>query len=168
MTAAALRRRLDRLERYAPAQRPVRIDWSVLSEEDQDRVDELYYCLRKDGNNQAALTELYSYAAFCPPVGPDGPRNPRIWPPCELQLYWRFERINGADLPRGNYYFGNLSRVQSQRLINLCLAYGWNTEADVVEIAPIGEWRSDDAAEMRALLFAAIPETELRYIDRGP
>jgi hypothetical protein len=102
---------------------------------------------------------------YCPVLGPEGPQNPAIEAPSSLERYWRYahkNRPSSKSLPRGYFYFYRLSFVDRERLMQLCVKYGWLPDSDRVDIASVDEWSDDDYDELCRLLAA----TERRPIPK--
>ena len=159
----SLRRRLAKLEGEIGAA-PLRptYDLRLLHPEEVDFICQFTF---RRSDDQAYLDNLPTIEALlrsceieatygCPVFLPEFPRD--------LQMYWRHQRhVNGeSELPRGNYDFKNLSFAAHARFQLLCDQYGWDPEADEVEIDPLSLWCEDDLSELCGLLECAIPASE--------
>jgi hypothetical protein len=153
-----MRAKLDRLP--LPPEAKKCPDISVLSPEDQDRVDEL---ARKIGEprkgvkptiNDKELYELEGLLADLPRIGlDDKPSGPEIEVPRALQGYWQWSQP--ASTWR-SYDFWTLKAVQKMRFVELCRNYGWREGTSPRgTMLPLSEWEEQDRDELTALLDEA-------------
>jgi hypothetical protein len=139
-------------------------DLSLLSPEQQDRVDELSRVIMesKDLHSKSLDTvfaEFDQLVRDLPRLGPnDLAQGPLIEVPGALARHWEFQ--HGASKWRP-HDFGKLGKVQTLRFVELCEKYGFTdgTETPVkAQMLPLHGWPSGDRAELQHLLdIAASP-----------
>ena len=160
MRAREMMKRLDRLPKRKGGLQKVP-DLSLLSPEEQDRVDELFKVLL-DSKDISSKTFDTSFAEFdklvrdLPLLGPDDPeQGPLIEVPQELAAYWQLQQP--ASKWR-SYSFNKLSKVQTLGFVELCEQYGFTegTDAPVkAQMLPLHEWAAGDRAELQEMLDIA-------------
>lgn len=165
-----LHRRLAKLEgKVGPFSVKPTYDLRLLHPEEVDFIFQFMFRPPDDQDflvNIPAIEALFRQCAVAPIPG-----KPTILPtfPHDLQVYWRQKRFSpeGSELPRGNYDFRNLSYSEQAEFQMLCEGYGWDPDANEVEIAPLTLWANEDLLELYELLEKAVPETEKAMRNRG-
>ena len=154
-----LKARLDRMEatRAAPVACP---DLSHLEGWEIDRLRELSELLKLKGP-VPLLNEVGEIVARCPLL-PPGVENTSLRPrfPQSLIRYWRWQGAVDPRLPRGSFNAHKLCYASRDRLIELCLEYGWDDETDETDaIRPTDQWRDADLAELTEILKEALVQS---------
>lgn len=158
-----LHRRLAKLEgEVGPVSVQPTFDLRLLHPEDVDFICQFMFRPPDDQDflvNIPAIEALFRQCAVAPIPG-----KPTILPtfPYDLQVYWRRKRFSpeGSELPRGYYDFRNLSYTEQADFQMLCVGYGWDPDADEVEIPSLASWADEDLFELWQFLEKAVPETE--------
>ena len=157
-------KRLDRLPKRKGGVQKVP-DLSLLSPEEQDRVDELFKVLldSKDISSKTfdtAFAEFDKLVRNLPLLGPDDPeQGPLIEVPRELAAYW--QRQQPASSWR-SHDFRKWGKVQTLRFVELCEQYGFKRGADTpvkAQMLPLHEWAAGDRAELQHMLNIAASRT---------
>jgi hypothetical protein len=136
-------------------------DFSLLSPEKQDRVDELSDLIlaSEDIHSKSLDTvfaEFHKLVRDLPLLGPDDPKQgPSIEVPGTLARYWEFQ--HGASKWRSLDFY-KLSKVQTLRFVELCEEYGFTEGADIpvkAQMLPLHAWPARDRAELQEMLDVA-------------
>lgn len=160
MTASTsrLRRRVACVEeRFGVPETRLRIDVSALTGAEADRLRLLVSRSEANSATDAELDELNSLLATTLTVD-DGTSGPSPFTvPKALERYWRFQSHVAPDweLPGGNYRFQSLSYAARERLLELCIQYGWQPDANVVCIASLSDWAEGDRETLADILWDA-------------
>jgi hypothetical protein len=160
MAPSRLKARLDRIDAAIGAAPPVCHDLSHLEGWEIDRLRELNELVRLKGPTRQLLNEAGEIVARCPilPPGVETKLRPRF--PLSLIRYWRSQGSVDPRVPRG-YFNHKLCYASRDRLIELCLEYGWNDETGETDaILPIDQWRDADLAELTGILKEALVQPQ--------
>lgn len=165
MTAstARLRRRVaDVEERSGVSETRLRIDVSALTGAEADRLRLLVSRSGANSATDAELDELKSFLAVSLTVDDGRMRPSRFTVPNDLERYWRFQKHADPEyeLPGGNYRFKSLSYAARERLLELCIQYGWEPGAEDISLAPLAEWLDGDREVLAHILWQATPTLE--------
>jgi hypothetical protein len=163
-----LKARLDRIEAAIGAA-PREPDLSYLEGWEIDRLLELRELLEK-GPTPQLLEEFEEIVARCPILPPGIETRLRPSFPQSLIRYWRWQGSVDPRLPRGYFSARKLCYASRDRLIELCLEYGWDDETGETDaILPIDQWQSADLAELTGILREALgyPSLDRRHAPRG-
>ena len=138
-------------------------DFSLLSPEKQDRVDELSDLIlaSEDIHSKSLDTvfaEFHKLVRDLPLLGPDDPKQgPSIEVPGTLARYWEWRWQHPASSWR-SLSFDKLSKVQTLRFVELCEEYGFTEGADIpvkAQMLPLHAWPARDRAELQEMLDVA-------------
>ena len=111
------------------------------------------------------LAELNNLWTKCPTLTDAGPASEAIEIPATLARYWTWSQKTSE---WRSFSFHQLRMVERERFVELCAQYGWDDRYSGVELkqkmAPLSQWHTDDAAELRAMLeFADSGHPERGY-----
>jgi hypothetical protein len=166
MRAREMMKRLDRLPKRKGGVQKVP-DLSLLSPEEQDRVDELFKVLldSKDISSKtfdSAFAEFDKLVRDLPLLGPNDPeQGPSIEVPGTLARYWEWRRQHPASGWR-SHDFRRCGKVQTLRFVELCEQYGFKRGAETpvkAQILPLHQWAASDRAELQHMLNIAASRT---------
>jgi hypothetical protein len=155
-----LARRVARLEPLDVGPVKAAPDVRALDENTRNRLIVLLRAKLAGQANQEAERQMAAIFMYCPwTVGTE-----TILPPYllgNLQEYWQQQKNAEVSvfLPGGDYNFFSLGFSSRHRLMSLCQMYGWDNNADVVNIAPLNAWADDDLNDLIDILWASSPET---------
>jgi len=162
MRAREMMKRLDRLPKRKGGLQKVP-DLSLLSPEEQDRVDELFKVLL-DSKDISSKTFDTSFAEFdklvrdLPLLGPNDPeQGPSIEVPGTLASYWEWRWQHPASGWR-SHDFRKWGKVQTLRFVELCEQYGFKRGVDTpvkAQMLPLHAWLDCDRSELQEMLDIA-------------